>query len=738
MTNSSGTTKSPGAILDGAAGPVGASPTDGASNLDSRQAGPEGAASMDGRSTPWVDRILKEFPADLSRLWIVADPDDVLLESQVLSGLRERGFEVLPFEDSIAFRAEYEERYRAEWDRGEAGPSRALILHLRGIDTHELPWDYLRQGRKVSLSLAELFPKLSYAVVKQLGGEMLPPLFEAQARHAHQSLGEAATKEFVLTHIFRISPHLITRPEDFWRELFRLHYRESALPPVLAQHIEQVIGEHGAFKDIPIAELFAHKSLTLRVVQEAWYRYLNKLGLTGTRTGEPAPPDYLPMVDIPFDHHDVRIMVDSMFLDGSLHPLAVQSVPSSLPEWAKVGVVQNPASIRNLVRDGIKNLVGEMPTIQSTHRDWTHFSRRLGEVISRFHGLHATQAEGIRDTMLELQRNADERLREWVGKHYADLPSLPVAKGPIMVHHVPRYLSMRRGSGEEKIALLVFDGLAVDQWIQIRECVVKRAQRLAFEENACFAWLPTLTSVSRQALFSGLRPREFAESIETTSQEPAQWTRFWQDHGLRANDVLYRKAIKRTDDLPALEAALINPSVKVVGLVVDTVDEIIHGAVLGKRGIAAQIASWCETGFVDRLFSMLLDNGFHVYLTADHGNVEAVGIGRPNQGVGSEVRGERVRTYRSEALIAETAAVNPDTFRLDIAGLPSNFMALFARGRGAFVPKGDQVVVHGGISLEELIVPFVKVSYVTNLTGTNLDAKTAALSGAASAGGGCN
>jgi hypothetical protein len=233
-----------------------------------------------------------------------------------------------------------------------------------------------------------------------------------------------------------------------------------------------------------------------------------------------------------------------------------------------------------------------------------------------------------------------------------------------------------------------------------------------FDENTCFAWLPTLTSVSRQALFSGLRPREFADSIETTSKEPQHWTRFWQDHGLRANEVLYRKSLKRTDDLPELEAQLSNPTVKIAGLVVDTVDEIIHGAVLGKRGVAAQIGSWCDSGFVDRLFAMLLENGFYVYLTADHGNAEAVGIGRPNQGVASELRGERVRTYRSETLIAETAAANPDTFRLDVAGLPANFMPLFAGGRGAFVPKGDQVVVHGGMSLEELIVPFVKVSYV--------------------------
>jgi hypothetical protein len=282
-----------------------------------------------------------------------------------------------------------------------------------------------------------------------------------------------------------------------------------------------------------------------------------------------------------------------------------------------------------------------------------------------------------------------------------------------MVHHVPRFLAMRRSAGEVKIALLVFDGLAIDQWVQIREALARRAPKLGFDESACFAWLPTLTSVSRQALFSGLKPREFADTIESTASEPTQWSRFWQDQGLRANEVMYRKGIKRTDQLAELGTAIAEPAIRAAGIVVDTVDEIVHGAVLGKRGITTQIASWCESGFVDQLFSLLLDKGFHVYLTADHGNVEAVGQGRPNQGVAAELRGERVRTYRSEALVTESAAVNPNTYRLDVAGLPTNFMALFAGGRAAFMQPGEPAVVHGGISVEELLVPFIKMRYMS-------------------------
>jgi hypothetical protein len=643
-------------------------------------------------------------------MWIAADPDNVLLDERVLSGLRERGFELLPFEDPVVFRAEYEERYRSAWDLGQIGPSKALILHLRSANVNELPWDYLRRARRVSVSLANLFPKLSYTVVRQIGPEHHEALYAAQDRYAAQLLGESTTKEFILTHIFRISPHLISRPEDLWRELLRLHYREEALPPMLGDHVAQVLGDTPAFRALPLRELFCSKATLLRIVQDAWYRYLSDRGIDGTRAGESTEPEYVGNVEVPFEHPDVRVIVDSMFLDGLLHPLAVQGAFPKIPEWAKVGIIKDPLALRNLVDDGIKSLHQSLPTADSSFRDWISTARKFGEVLARFHALDSIRAEGLRASIVDLQTSFDESLRRWTGVHYADLSSLPVAKGPVMVHHIPRFLSMRRGVGEDKIALLVFDGLAIDQWVQIREALAKRAPKFAFDEAACFAWLPTLTSVSRQAIFSGFKPREFADTIESTAPEPSQWGRFWQDQGLRANEVLYRKGIKRNDQLNDLDAALSNPALKVVGLVVDTVDEIVHGAALGKRGIAAQIESWCESGFVERLLDGLTIKGFHIYLTADHGNVEAVGQGRPKQGVAAEMRGERVRTYRSDTLIAESAASNPNSYRLEIAGLPSNFLALFAGGRTAFIPQGEQAVVHGGISIEELLVPFIKVS----------------------------
>ena len=294
----------------------------------------------------WIERILGEFPADLARLWIAADPDDVLLDERILPVLRERGFAVLPFEDPMVFRTEYEESYREAWDRGGQGASQALVLHLRSNLTEDLPFDYLRQARLIRLSLAELFPKFSYNVVRQIDAGYREALFDAQAHYASQTLGEAATKEFILLHIFRISPHLIARREEFWSLLLRLHSRNLSLPAVLADHMAAVLCGKSAFQGLPVAEWFASKPALLRVVQDAWYRYLEQLGVTGSRIGEPEPGQY--GVEVPFEYSEVRAAVHAMFLDGTLHPLAVQFMPAGLPDWLAVGIVQDPAALRQL------------------------------------------------------------------------------------------------------------------------------------------------------------------------------------------------------------------------------------------------------------------------------------------------------------------------------------------------------------------------------------------------------
>ena len=118
-----------------------------------------------------------------------------------------------------------------------------------------------------------------------------------------------------------------------------------------------------------------------------------------------------------------------------------------------------------------------------------------------------------------------------------------------------------------------------------------------------------------------------------------------------------------------------------------------------------------------RLLDLLLDAGFAVYLTSDHGNVEAAGIGRPAEGVLAAVRGERSRIFPTESLRDSLHGRFPAAIAWPPLGLPPDFYPLLAPARGAFVGAGETVVSHGGISLEELIVPLVQIRRSAGTTG---------------------
>jgi hypothetical protein len=58
-------------------------------------------------SGTWRDPILDQFTAviaSVARLTVVADPDELLTERGIVDGIRQRGFEIVPFEDHVAFR----------------------------------------------------------------------------------------------------------------------------------------------------------------------------------------------------------------------------------------------------------------------------------------------------------------------------------------------------------------------------------------------------------------------------------------------------------------------------------------------------------------------------------------------------------------------------------------------------------------------------------------------------------
>jgi len=664
----------------------------------------------------WRDKILKEFMPRVSRLTLVADPDGLLLEEGVLKGIRERGFELIPFEDPVAFRYAYESRFRSRWDRGEE-TDLVVVLRSPSSDLDALPYDLLQAGRKLSFNLGDLFPNLSYPVVAALDRADLDALFEAQEKYAPGQLGDNATKDFILRHVFEIAPELIKQPSDLLRVLLRRHYRGQRIPPILDERFIQVLRQSSLFEDWPLETIVPDREAFFAFLQERWPVFLdsfaakseeNALHEEVSNYGFKFPGPKL----LPFDHPDVRIYIDNLFLEGLLRPVPHEQAEPLTRTWAGIGVVVSETEDRHRRLEKLLDFIEEtLPSVETRYEEWFHFAYRwanLKALSAEDWGLREAEGANFRERIKRITHEVDSRFLKWVLQHYASLINLP-AINPVMLHHLPRFfahfLLNHQGS---RLAFLMVDGLALEQWITLREALEKMAPNLRFREKVVFAWIPTITSVSRQAVFAGKPPIYFPASIYTTDKEPSLWTQFWVDQGLTQQEVAYAKGLG-DGELDEVSELVSRPKLRVVGLVVDKVDRIMHGMELGAAGMHNQVRQWAKQGFLRDLLNLLHDHGFQVYLASDHGNIEAKGVGRPMEGAVADLRGERVRVYSDWNLRARIKKQFPEAIEWPPIGLPEDYLPLIAPLRRAFVQAGEILVCHGGISLEELLVPLVKI-----------------------------
>jgi len=657
----------------------------------------------------WREQILDQFQPNIARLTLVADPDALLLEEGILTGIRSRGFDLIEFEDSIAFRYAYESQYRQRWDRGET-TDLVVVLRAPSDDLRGLPYDLLKAGRLLSFSLPESFPKLSYPVVAQLDKSLLDPLYEALQHYDGGEMGDRATKEFILKNVFRIVPDLIKTPADLLKVLLERHYHNRTLPKVLDDHLIAVLRRNEVLTEWHLESIIPSREEFFTFLQAQWPCFLEKITKEPHLKVKESMAAYgSKPLDVPFGHDDVRVYLDNLFLEGRLHPVAFPH-PELLPEWARAGVEATRATRPGIRLKGLlEKLKEQLPLPGASYKEWLATAARWAEVQHLSCQACSQGQGGPVGDVDELESEINSRFEQWLLTSYASLSSLPYLPTPVMVHHIPRYLAYRRrNAGEKRIALLVVDGLSLDQWQVIRGFLIGAGKGMRIEDSPLFAWIPTLTGVSRQALFAGEAPLYFGDSIYTTAKEPQRWLRFWEDSGLARSEVGFQKGL--SDGPLDWDALQIDLQVKqVLGLVCDKIDKALHGMQLGQVGMYSQTKRWAEQGFLAEVIGSLTEHGFSVYLTSDHGNTYAAGKGAPQQGSLVESSGIRARIYQHEVFRSEAHQQFPDSLCWNSVGLPPGFITLLARGKAAFALEGEKMMAHGGASIEEVVVPFARI-----------------------------
>lgn len=651
----------------------------------------------------WRETILREFIPGYARLTLVADPDRLLLEEGIAAEIRRRGFYLLVYEDPVAFRYAYESQHRIRWDNGEK-TELVVVAPFPRSQWDRFPHDVLARGRKLSFSLAELFPKLSYTVLRKLSPQDVDRLSQVYHEFAGPPT-DAATCDFLLRRVFRVPHDTFEEVEDLLAYLLYRHTEGLVFPEVLDRYLIDRLKRRKAFRRLPLEQIIPSRHAFFAYLQEEWSRFVGHYLRKSGKVRDPGLDDVWEDV-LPFDASVIRSWVDNLFVEGMLRPVAGVN-PYQVPLWMRAGIEQSEGT------DGVfrfHRLLAAVENLWNEKKDgagfWQHLAAKMAELFECESGLSEPPPEETASRWERLKQEIEEGFERWMLERFASVISLPYLPRPVMLHHVPHWLANERR--EKKTALVVVDGMSWVQWVQMRRFLTEKRRNWSFDEHTVFAWVPTVTNLSRQALFAGEPPWYFDDSWRTTDKEPVLWQRFWENQGVSRAAVGYRKGLGE-GDVEDLSDLLENPSMKVIGLVIQSIDKMAHGVTQGSAGLRAEVGVWLNRGYLLTLIDRLLYNGFDVVLTSDHGHVECTGGGRINQGILAETRGHRARIYTDRVFRDEALKQHPDALLWPGVGLPSGVYVLLARGRRAFTNERGRILAHGGISIEEVLVPLVKV-----------------------------
>ena len=343
--------------------------------------------------------------------------------------------------------------------------------------------------------------------------------------------------------------------------------------------------------------------------------------------------------------------------------------------------IQFAAGYANAMMDEAVSLAEQA----ATHRDWTPVAIAYGKAAMFQHSGVAIPG------FFKKQEQIETAFVKWIDDKYGMLSGTVDNKRPVLLSKVNDFIR----KGNDKIALIVMDGMSFENFFTIRRML--ESEPFIYQIQASFSFFPTVTSVARQSIFSGKLPQEHSKPFSLENEEK-QWFAYWQDHGYRASEIAFFKE----------EEPSILPQTKVVGIVVNICDDLMHDELQGLDGLQQGVENWTKNMHLVHLLTNLLEQGFAVYMTADHGNTSAVAEGRfQKPGVLAEPASRRAVIYQSY-----TDALELDKFttaRYSGTYLPEGYTAYLFDAGTSYGDHGKEYITHGGMTLEEAVVPFIRI-----------------------------
>jgi len=286
----------------------------------------------------------------------------------------------------------------------------------------------------------------------------------------------------------------------------------------------------------------------------------------------------------------------------------------------------------------------------------------------------------------------DKAFQNFVMDGYQKLSSQMNSKVPVILPKVMAHIT----NGRDKVALIVMDGMSLVDF----EIISHEFTNIEYDLQCSFALIPTTTAISRQCLLSGKYPSQL-ESPFNLSKEEKEFRSAAENLGYTKQQTLYARGYEPQ----------IGPFIKMVSIIINDIDDMVHGQIQGRTGMFNDVSLLAKQGKLQHLIVNLNKQGFKVFITADHGNTLCHGIGMiKGTGVEVETKSKRMLVLKDFA----SSDVKDDKSILKYPGyyLDKQYQYIICNTGISFDTKGAEVMTHGGISIDEVIVPFIKIKAV--------------------------
>lgn len=336
--------------------------------------------------------------------------------------------------------------------------------------------------------------------------------------------------------------------------------------------------------------------------------------------------------------------------------------------------------------------------------------------------------------LLEMQKaEAGRMFSRYITKNYEDWLSGKSEK-PMMSPDLFKTKVFPLLDEGEKVFFILIDNFRLDQWESVKGLL---SEFYTFEEDMYMTILPTATQYARNSIFSGLMPLDIAkmfpdlwvdeesEEGKNLNEEPMIRTlldRYRKKYSFSYNKVYEQRfGEKLLGNINSLKDFDLNV------IVLNFVDMLSHARTESKmiRELANSEAayrslttSWFRHSMTYELFKRIAELGYKVVLTTDHGTirvknpVKIIGDKNTNTNLRYKV-GKSLSVNAKEAFVID----KPETIGLPKGNLSDKYV--FSLGNDFFAyPNNYNYYVqyfkdtfqHGGVSLEEMLVPLITMS----------------------------